>query len=264
MAQQKQEIQTTIRDTPPEKIMRAGQAVELRYASGGGDYLRKVSVYELLPDKRQVIISQPKPAVYADDIRRQIDITAICRFRSEYLRVGTRAWVSDILKNYELVGEKRVGAVQLTYEPQLARYNLRSYYRLSPSGTYQVRASFVSPGGTEVPQSEIEVMDISCMGLGLHLSKESLDPAVLTELDSGAVITVEVNLIDDEHPRGKENHSTQLKCEGEIARTRAPQDTDVVTVGVKFRKFHKREVQWPIASFINAAQRYELRERLTL
>ncbi len=220
-----------------------------------------VMCYDVLPDSRRIVISQPTPGVHKTDIGREVDLTMVSRIRNQAIRIGARAWVHSLQQDYELSGGEEVSVVHLTYEPELSRYNLRSSYRLEPTNTYQVRASLTAPDGTVVPRSEVQVRDISCAGVGLELLKESLDSSVADKLMSGGMITVKLQLLDYEHPKGNENHSLDLERKGEIVRRFSAQGAEILTLGVEFRGMEEPAEQQPIAAFINAAQRHELRER---
>ncbi len=250
-----------IKELPPEKYLRAGDALDIIYSSGGeGEYIRKVTCYEVFPEQKQLVVSQPSPGVRSYDINRRVHITKVSRIDADLIRVGTTSVVSSLQKDYELSKGQRVVVVNLVYEPQLRKFNLRTSYRLEPTRTYQVNASIRLSGGTVIPESTVKVKDVSTAGVGLELSKQSLDPKLVDSLKTGEVLTLDLKLLDNEHSRKSENHSDTIKCESEIVRVRSLREPDVLALGTKFRNMKTSADERPLATFITAAQRHILRK----
>jgi len=263
MSPQLQTLSDEIQEKTREQCFRAGETVAIQYSPGvDGEYIRTVTCHEWLPESEQIVISQPSPRILSTDISRSVEITTVVRLQYGYARVGTRARIAALSEKYELAGGQYVSVVYLTCEKHLYKYNLRSEFRFEPSLTYQVHCDCTLADGTVLSQDDVQLKDISCGGVGLLVPKSKFETnsTLMENLTLLQPLQLNLQFIDNEHKERSKNFGMEMNLKGKIRRTGWPQHSEQMVLGVEFQNL-REPTERAIASFLNAAQRYELKER---
>jgi hypothetical protein len=223
-------------------------------------YAKSSIIYDINYEDQTVIIAQPLSPVTRNTNYTEMHLTAVIRGDKGKIRVGIQCEPIKIIKNYKLLGDSSVAAIQLKYFPPVTdTTNIRSAYRLSLSSHFSINGKIIYLEKEYVTKKDFIFRDVSFAGSGILCPKKvnsKINPLTRLKIHK----TIKIGMILQKE--SKDDTSTMepvaiIPVKAEITRVNIDYSETHVFIGMKFIHI-SAEKESELNAFIHEAQVDEL------
>lgn len=112
------------------------------------------TIFEMIDEK--VILSQSTPALLASAMEKEILLTYLTKQEGRSVRLGFRATIVELIRDYELASQERVAAIGIRRTGATTQFDLRLHYRLKVPSDSDLKLSY--------DRHPLNLLDISVSG----------------------------------------------------------------------------------------------------